>query len=310
MKIVKNKILVAIDFEEQSLSALEQSFHLAEIFKAELLLLYVIEPFGGISKHFFPDDYVNKIVANVREKFEELQMLAKKTEADSKIPVSSIIVKGKPYEKIIEVAKDYGVIMIVMGKNGIDTSRKSKYIGSNTFNVIREAHCPVISMKGGKLSKEFNNILLPLDLSKSVDKQVDAAISIGFYFGALINVFAVFTKESKAFKILKQVKIMQLKNRILKSGLNCIVKTITAPKSKKISSLILEHSKEINADLLVIITQQKKVFAECFVGSNAQEIINDSQVPVLSLIPEASFNPGVVSSFIDPLGLMKKENKK
>ena len=43
MKTKQNKILVPIDFSEQSLIALKQSYNLAKIQDAEIVLLYVLE---------------------------------------------------------------------------------------------------------------------------------------------------------------------------------------------------------------------------------------------------------------------------
>ncbi|MFW5792875.1 MAG: universal stress protein [Bacteroidota bacterium] len=309
MQSLKNKILVAIDFEEQSLNALNQSYHLAKIFDAEIVLLYCIEPIKGLSKFIFPDNYINKIVANAREKFDEIESLAKKTEKQSRTPVSSIIVKGKAYEKIIEIAKDYGVILIVMGKNSLLERQNRKFVGSNTFNVIREAPCPVISIKGSNLSGAFNNLLLPLDFSKDTTCQINTAIDIGTYFGATINIFSVFPKENKVFRILRQVNVNQAKKSIQKRGLNCNVDIVNAKNNENIAQTIVDFSKEINADMIIIMTQQKRVFVDFFVGSTAQDVINNAGIPVLTLLPIINFKPAVVSSFVDPLDVMrKKEN--
>ena len=47
-----SKILVPIDFSDQSLIALDQSYNLARGMKAEITLVYVIEDSGAISKFF------------------------------------------------------------------------------------------------------------------------------------------------------------------------------------------------------------------------------------------------------------------
>ena len=47
-----NKILVPIDFSEQSLIALDQSYNLAKKYNAEITLLHVVEDHGMIAKLF------------------------------------------------------------------------------------------------------------------------------------------------------------------------------------------------------------------------------------------------------------------
>ncbi|MBS4013318.1 MAG: universal stress protein [Bacteroidetes bacterium] len=308
--MTRHKILVAVDFEEHSLQALEHSYHLANVFNAEIILLYVIEPIPGFSKFLFPDDYINKIVSHVREKMDELEELAKKAEASTRVPVASIIVKGKPYEKILEIAKDYGVLMIVMGKSSIIDKKKRKYLGSNTYNVVRDAHCPVISIKGGKLSHEFNNILVPVDLSKDFGNQIKTAIEIGNYFGATINVLFVFSGENKVSRILKQAQLNQIKEEVTKHGLICNTETLNTSSNHAVGNIIINYSHKINADLIVMLTQQKKVVTEFFVGSVAQNVIHNSDIPVLTIMPNADFNTGILHNFVDPMGIIEEKKNK
>ena len=77
MKTGRNKILVAIDFEEQSINALEHSFEIARLFDADLLLLYVIEVCNVFGKLRSPEEYLKKVIQEAREKFDELPTAAK-----------------------------------------------------------------------------------------------------------------------------------------------------------------------------------------------------------------------------------------
>ena len=52
-----------------------------------------------------------------------------------------------------------------------------------------------------------------------------------------------------------------------------------------IQDYLLDFAKKSNADLLMIMTQQENDFTDLFIGSQAQAIINHSEVPVLSIIP-------------------------
>jgi len=308
MKTGRNKILVAIDFEEQSLNALEHSFEIARLFEADLILLYVIEVSNVFGKLRSPEDYVKKIIQEAREKFDELEKLARSVSSKASVKTTVIIEKGKPYDKIIETAIDQDVIMIVMGKNSISSvSRRNKYIGSNTMNVVREAQCPVITIKEQtKIPGKFSRILLPLDFTRQTKKQVQKAIEFGGYFGAKIYVLSIITTDNKVAKLLKQVQLNQVKNAIQKNGIICHTESLFA-KEETVSDLVISYSRKIDADLIIIMTQQKKSFVNYYIGSNAQEIIFNSSIPVLSIIPTAEFRPGVVTSMVDPLGLIRKK---
>ncbi len=308
MKTGKNKILVAIDFEEQSLNALEHSFEIARLFDADLILLYVIEVSNVFGKLRSPEDYVKKIIQEARERFDELEKLARSASSKTSVKTSVIIEKGKPYDKIIQTAIDQDVIMIVMGKNSISSlTKRNKYIGSNTMNVVREADCPVITIKDQtKIPGKFSRILLPLDFTRQTKKQVQKAIEFGGYFGAKIYVLSIVTSDNKVAKLLKQVQLNQVKNAIRKNGIICHTESLFT-KDKTVSDMVISYSRKIDADLIIIMTQQKKSFVNYYVGSNAQEIIFNSSIPVLSIIPTAEFKPGVVTSMVDPLGLIRKK---
>jgi nucleotide-binding universal stress UspA family protein len=302
-----NRILVPIDFEEPSLNALEHSFELARLFEAELILLYVIEVMGVFGKLRSPEDYVNKIIVEARNRFDELETLAQSVSTKSMIKVTTLIDKGKPYEKIIQTARDNDVLLIIMGKSSTTETKPHKFIGTNTMNVVRDAHCPVITVKGTILPVKFSNILVPLDFTGQTKKQVQRAIDFGGYFGSSISIISVVTKENKVTRLLKQVQMNQVRKAIQKNGIQCHSEMLYA-ENKTVAEKVIEYGKQINADLIIIMTQQKQNIINFYVGSTAQQIILNANIPVLSIFPAAEFKPGIVTSMVDPMGLMRKKS--
>ncbi|MCX6295586.1 MAG: universal stress protein, partial [Bacteroidetes bacterium] len=137
-----NKILVPIDFSEQSLVALEQSYNIAREYQAEITLLHVIEESGMLVK-FFSKQQHEEVKKDVQK---ELDKLALDVEKKSKIVVNTLVAKGSIYEKVAEVAELINATMIVMGTNG-DDFKKKRFIGSNALRVVRESSVPVITIK-------------------------------------------------------------------------------------------------------------------------------------------------------------------
>src|ERR1035437_10093972 len=107
----KNEILVPIDFTEQSLIALGQSYNLAKEYNAELVLLYVIDD-GNVLPTFITGKLQNEMKKNVQKK---LDNLASDVHKKTGVKVDTMIAKGKPYEKIIEVANMLGAIRLILG---------------------------------------------------------------------------------------------------------------------------------------------------------------------------------------------------
>ena len=277
-----NKILVPVDFSEQSLIALEQSYNLAREYNAEITLLHVIEESGALS-NFFSKQQHEDLKKNIQK---ELDALAADVEKKSKVKVNTLVAKGTIYEKISEVAELINATMIVMGTNG-DEGKRKRFIGSNALRVVRESSVPVITIKGKHHRSGCKNIVLPLDLSKETREKVTKAIELSKLFhGATIRVVSVLftTDEFVVNRLTRQLG--QVKTFLEKEGIECTAEIIKGIKGEEtLAENILEYAVKVEGDLIMIMTQQEVDFTQYFIGSSAQEIINHSKIPVLSIRP-------------------------
>jgi nucleotide-binding universal stress UspA family protein len=292
-----NRILVCIDFHEQSLTALHQCYDLARFIKAEIVLLYVIE-----STDFFSGFFSSNLEKVKFEVEDRLKKLVVEECADSGINFSYEIEVGKVHERILYKAKELKARFIIMGKNGSNQGFR-KFLGSNAIKVISESICPVISIKG-RYSIGYKNIVLPLNLNKSTQEKVASAISFGKFFGSHIHVVTVHSSgiilpQSKVYNRLKRVQ-RTLEN----NGITCTNKLFKRTK-KNDHEHILDYANEINADLIMVMTHTEGRFRDYYIGGFAHRIINESDIPVLSIIPSTSVGPDEtpVESMIDPFNL-------
>lgn len=277
-----NKILVPVDFSEQSLIALEQSYNLAREYHAEITLLHVIEEAGALAK-FFSKEQHDDLKKKIQE---QLDQLAAEESKKAKLTINTLIARGTVYEKINEVAELISATMIIMGTNG-DQGLKKRFIGSNALRVAREATIPVITIKGKHHRKGCKNIVLPLDLSKETREKVGKAIELSKLFGgAAIRVVSVLftTDEFVVNRITRQLG--QVKAFLEKAGVECTAEIIKGIKGEEtLAQNIIEYAWKVEGDLVLIMTQQEVDFTQYFIGSSAQEIINHSTIPVLSIRP-------------------------
>lgn len=140
------KILIPIDFSDYSIKALQYAADLVELFHADVVLIYVIEP--GV----FPADFSLgqiTIPANMEETEKnaknELQKICDKYL--SKEVKSEIIVEaGTPFIQIIETARDKDVDLIIIASHG-HTGVEHLLFGSTAEKVVRKAPCPVLSLR-------------------------------------------------------------------------------------------------------------------------------------------------------------------
>ncbi|MCB0380518.1 MAG: universal stress protein [Flavobacteriales bacterium] len=273
-----SKILVPIDFSEQSLIALSQSYNLAKNIKAEVVLLYVIDEVNPMVKMFIKglDEIRGAVESN-------LKSLADEKIKETGLKISTLVEEGKIYQVINDVAKKMEATFIVMGTKGVESS---KFIGSNALKVVKTAPCPVITIKGKEHNKGCGKIVLPLDLTKETSDKVNKAIEIAKIFDAEICAVSILLtgKEDVVSKLKDQLLLVQ--NYIIKNKVNCTAEMVKIlKKDDKLSHAVIAYAEKIDADLIMIMTQQEKDIKEFFIGSHAREIINISDIPVLSVQP-------------------------
>ena len=277
-----NKIIVPIDFSEQSLIALDQSYNLAKKYHAEITLLHVVEDHGMIAKLFSHKQHED-LKQTIQK---DLDKLAEEVTKKTKLVVNSLVGRGSVYEQINAIAELTNSTMIVMGTTG-DSSLKKHFIGSNALRVVRESKIPVITIRGHEHRKGIENIVLPLDLSKETREKISMAIHLSKLFnGAVIRVVSVlFTSDEFVVNRLTR-QLGQAKAFLEKEGVECSAEIVKGVKGEdSLAHNILEYAEKVEGDLIMIMTQQELDFTKYFIGSSAQEIINHSTIPVLSIRP-------------------------
>ena len=275
-------ILVPIGFTDQSIIALEQAINIANITNSELFLLTVVEEPSAIQKLFVEyKDSLEKLKNEVRIKIEKIQETkCNVLKRDSDCMVSF----GKIYEEIVRVSDMIGASLIVMGTDGTPKDKKKKFIGSNAYNVVRSAHCPVITIKGKVHRSGCKKIILPLDLHKETKEKVTTAIAYARLWNSEIHVFSVHNDNNEEIKLKLTRNLNQVKNFILDKGIKCSSALVNYDKLN-LSKKVIDYSIDLNSDLIIIMTQQESDFKRYFLGSTASSIINNSDTPVMSIRP-------------------------
>lgn len=275
-------ILVPIGFAEQSILALEQAVNIAKITDSELFLLTVVEEPSTMQKLFSSyKESQEQLKEQVREKLEDLQ---EKYCSDLSRDSDCMVSVGAIYEKIIEVADMIGASLIVMGTNGAEKETRKKFIGSNAYNVVRSAPCPVITIKGKEHRLGCNTIVLPLDLHKETREKVTTAIKYARFWDAEIRVFSVLLSNDEFVKGKLQRNLEQVEQFIVDKGVKCKAELVNVS-DDSLSQAVLNYSEKVNADLVMIMTQQESDFNLYFLGSTARSIINESDIPVMCVRP-------------------------
>jgi len=272
---------VPVDFSEQSEVALEQAVSLSRVFNSEIHVLNVINEDFSLSKLF---DDKDKVQYQKRAK-ERLDEFVKEKNAEFGIELKSMQVTGKIYNQIVNSADIIDAEFIVMGTAG-STTLKKRFIGSNSLRVVRESHKPVITIKGKHHRKGCQNIVLPLDLTKETKEKVAKAVEFAKRFGSIIRVVSVLRTNDEFIVNRLTRQLDQVKKYVVQQGVECGAEIIRDTKGEHtLAESIIDYANRIKGDLIMLMTQQELDFTDYFIGSSAQEVINNSDIPVLSIVP-------------------------
>lgn len=255
-------ILIPIDFTEQSLSAIKQSYNLAKYTHSKIIILHVYEKAG-------------------QERYDELKALCKQTEEESGVvPIEYMNVKGSIYVETDRIAEEIKATLIVVG---LESHMKFKDIfGGSASKLIRKAPCPVITIRGKEHRDGCENILLPVDLSRESREKVDAAVQFAQYFGASIRILSIFSPSDLAYENQLLAYAHQVKQFVKGKGISCTNKSIA---SDNIAETVVEYANKIEADIIMIMNKPDLNVKEFFSGTAAQHIVDISNIPVMTLNP-------------------------
>ncbi|MGP8214461.1 MAG: universal stress protein [Bacteroidia bacterium] len=289
------KILVPVDFSATGEKVLNQAIMLAKKTRAEIVLITILEsPLGSPGKNSFGLSVFNSarfegMIADGAKKNMEKYKTALRKKGVAK--VSYLIESGKPYKKITDVAKRIKADIIMMGTHGV-TGVSEFVMGSNTFRVVSNAQCPVISIQKSTKKAGFKNVLLPFRDKPHSRESVEYAMRIAEIYGAAIHVLGIsFDPSDEGIRKIK-LEGEQIRKILDKHG---VKNSLEIVKGNYVARLILDYSKKKKADLLVIMADLDKMsISEYVIGPVVQQLINHSPIPVLSIRPV--FNPAALEA--------------
>ncbi|SHH47836.1 Nucleotide-binding universal stress protein, UspA family [Anaerosphaera aminiphila DSM 21120] len=135
------KILVPIDGSKISETILETVEEIGEKFRAELILLNVINDIN-LQTGF----YSNDLYEYESDKSQEILSEAKEELSDYPYKVSLVSKNGKAYEEIIKLADEEDVDLIAMGNRGLGAFSRT-LLGSVSNKVLNHSNKSVLIVK-------------------------------------------------------------------------------------------------------------------------------------------------------------------
>ncbi|MGC2332371.1 MAG: universal stress protein [Candidatus Acidiferrales bacterium] len=136
-----HKVLYATDFSKESLAAASYAVSMAEENQARLILLHVMKPSGKTASGRASEDVVSNAIFQLHE--------IVPASAELWCTAEAIVREGNPAERILEVAKEKGADLIVLGvrDRGVHLGAATHLERATAHTVVAYATCPVLTVR-------------------------------------------------------------------------------------------------------------------------------------------------------------------
>jgi nucleotide-binding universal stress UspA family protein len=272
------KILIPYDFSETADLSLEHAVFMAKLLKAEITLLHIVETltFTSAISHAL-SGFEKKVETASNEKLTEL---ANALHSENGIVVHVLTDVGKIYKRIVHNAKQTHSDIIIMGTHG--SSGSGTVVGSNTAKVVMESGIPVISVQTHAKKIGFTKIVLPIDDSPESRQKVNFALEIARNYNAHVYVVGLLQSKSEDYQRKFRIKVEQVAEFLEGHGIVCESKLVSGD---DLSKQTLQAANELDADLVVIMTEQEPSITGLLLGTYATKVVNQSKIPVMTVRP-------------------------
>lgn len=270
------RLLVPVDFSEQSLCMLECVANLCSQSTESITVLYV-----KVNDHWPTEQQMNRL-ENLMENLRSRGL-----------NVKFVTTAGRPAEEILRKSKEEKITMIAMASSGKGLAREF-LVGSVTLEVVRNTEIPVLvdkfeivesdnELKVVKRCQEIlKTALVPIDFSSCTEPVIQSLKSLverGLKSAVLFHVV-----DSSKYRLKDDAHFHKVKNDLEKIresliDLSCNVMThihFGAPAYN-----IMEGCREFDCTLIILGTHGKSLLHEMTLGSVSEEVIRKAKVPIL-----------------------------
>ena len=270
------KILLPTDFSRSSDDTVNWAVTLSKVFDSEIILVHVL-----------PDDTNLEMAMDTmmlkKGAHNQLNDIRKKIGRNWVKTAEPIIVKGSPFDRIVQLADSFDVNLILMGSGEKESGDKFK-LGITADKVIRKSTKPVWVIKQGVLSP-IKKILCPVDFSTPSFRALKNGIHLARKFKAelmVLNIVAPINENLTGLD-LQFAKAVENISKIQHShyslflenfdfhNVNWSKETCFGEPFKEILKVISEQ----NSDLLVMGTTGKTGLNKILKGSVTEKVIRE-----------------------------------
>ena len=270
------QIIVPLDFSDESMNGLELAVMISSKTKAGIQMVYIMKS-GSEFPHASQED---------EQRYAKSQFNELLTKYEHRLPTGSeltfIIKKGKVYDEVVEQVESFDDSVIVVSTHGA-SGFEEFFIGSNALKIITASERPVFAIRHGVVPKSFRKILLPIDYTQDTRQKVPYTTELAKIFDSQVHVLSVSTIKDQQLQQKLKSYTNQVSDYLRENGIESVV---SGRQGDNVSDMIVDYVKTEKIDLVSIMTEQGSSISKFMVGSNAQQLLSKSPVPILCITPK------------------------
>ncbi len=269
------KILVPVDFSQNSLKTLDYAIKIAEGFHSEVLLIWV----NANQKDTLAScvDYVKEGTARLKE------IIAEYTPKLKNAKLLYRIREGKVHTEVANQAKYDDVDMVICCTHGA-SGFEEHFIGSNAYRIVMYCDCPVITVRPNYRYRAPSHIfVLPIDSSTATRQKVTFTCRLAKIADAEIHILGLYSSKLSSLKRKVDNYVAQVEKYVQEEK---IQHKTTFLEADNLTKTIASYAESVDADLIAIMTEQESSSWSFLLGTYAEQMIGTSAIPVLSVTPK------------------------
>jgi nucleotide-binding universal stress UspA family protein len=197
------------------------------------------------------------------------------------IKITSTVQNYKIFKEMDSLAKEYDADLIVMGSHGSSGVREV-FVGSNTEKVVRTSTVPVLVIKNRTMNFTVDKMVFACDFSPEYIPAFKKAKELAEMFDSTFQLLYINTPERFMRSSEMTARTFDFLTQAADGNID-LYDSIQYYCDKTIEEGIFSFSSDYNIDVIAIPTHGRRGLAHFFAGSIGEELVNHSDIPVLTL---------------------------
>ena len=280
------KILLPTDFSDYSKVAIQYAFEwFGKAVYPDDVLFLLMHVYGTDHSTMIPSSpYMPASPVHLRDVMRVAERSMEKALADyrRRYPaqrIQKMLVEGGPVEAILDLAREEGADLIVMGTKGLGGLERA-VLGSVTLGVTRAAPCPVLVVPEEAAFSRPEKVVFATDFRNLEDLHI---------LDPLSHLVEAFDPQFMLLHIYSEMKTTATEktqmNRLLRDYFHTRHYQHFFLKRDDPVAGVDEFVRGMDADLLVLVGQERNFFEQLFHKSLTKTMIIHSEIPVFVLHP-------------------------